>query len=147
MLDICSAYGEKRDVCFNPMKSQLMTFGGTNPDNMTIYLDRKIVQWCTKVKYLGLYLIGGANFKIDLTVAKRKYHGSFNNIRSVVGRQVNEIMVLHLLKSYCLPRLIGTRQRLRISELPETVTVAGSTIATTDKLKSLGCGSGQFSDV
>jgi len=22
----------------------------------------KIVQWCTKVKYLGLYLIGGANF-------------------------------------------------------------------------------------
>jgi len=33
---------------------------------------------------------------------------------------------------------IGTRQRLRISELPETVTVAGSTIATTDKLKVLG---------
>ena len=31
-----------------------------------------------KVKYLGLYLIGGAaNFKIDLTVAKRKYYGSF----------------------------------------------------------------------
>jgi len=33
---------------------------------------------------------------------------------------------------------IGTRQRLRISELPETVTVAGSTITTTDKLKVLG---------
>ena len=33
---------------------------------------------------------------------------------------------------------IGTRQRLRISELPETVTVAGSTTATTDKLKVLG---------
>ena len=33
---------------------------------------------------------------------------------------------------------IGTRQRLRISDLPETVTVAGSTIATTDKLKVLG---------
>jgi len=33
---------------------------------------------------------------------------------------------------------IGTRQRLRISELLETVTVAGSTIATTDKLKVMG---------
>jgi len=33
---------------------------------------------------------------------------------------------------------IGTGQRLRSSELPETVTVAGSTIATTDKLKVLG---------
>ena len=53
---------------------------------------------------MGLYLIGGANF--DFTVAKRKYYGSFNNIRSVVGRQVNEIMVLHLLKSHCLPRLM-----------------------------------------
>jgi len=64
------------------------------------------VQWCTKVKYLGLYLIGGVNFKTDLTVAKRKYYGSFNNIRSVVGRQANEIMVLHLRKCYCLPRLM-----------------------------------------
>jgi len=40
------------------------------------------------------------------SVAKRKYYGSFNIIRSVVGRHVNEIMVLHLLKSYCLPRLM-----------------------------------------
>ena len=56
------------------------TFGGTNPDNTTIYLDRKIVQWrMYKVKYLDLYLIREAYFKIDL--AKRKYYGSFNNIR------------------------------------------------------------------
>jgi len=40
------------------------------------------------------YLIG------DLAVAKRKYYGSFNNIRFVVGHQVNEMMVLHFLKSY-----------------------------------------------
>jgi len=47
-----------------------MTFGGSNPANTTVYLDRKIVQWCTKVKYLGLNLIDGADFKIDLTAAK-----------------------------------------------------------------------------
>ena len=52
------------------------------------------MQWCTKVKYLGLYLIGGADFKIDLTAAKRKYYGCFNTIMSVVGNQVNEIMAL-----------------------------------------------------
>ena len=33
---------------------------------------------------------------------------------------------------------IGTRQRLRISELPETVTVAGSTITTTLSLSVVG---------
>ena len=49
-----------------------MTFGGSNPDNTTVglYLDRKVVQWCTKVKYLCLYLISGADFKMDLTAAK-----------------------------------------------------------------------------
>ena len=56
------------------------------------------------MKYLGLYLIGGADFEIDPTAAKRKYYGCFNTITSVVGNQVNEIMALHLVKSYCLYR-------------------------------------------
>ena len=59
-----------------------------------------------KVKYLGLYLIGGANFRIDLNVAKQKYYGCFNNIKSVVRQQVNELMILKLVKTYCLPRLL-----------------------------------------
>jgi len=63
------------------------------------------VQWCTKVKHLGLYIIRGADFKSGLTAAKRKY-GCFNTIISVVGNKVNEIMALHLAKSYCLPQLI-----------------------------------------
>jgi len=29
-----------------------------------------------------------------------------NNIKTTAGRQVNEIMLLQLLKSYCLPRLL-----------------------------------------
>jgi len=32
----------------------------------------------------------------------------------------------------------GTRQRLRVSKLPESVIIAGSTITTTDELKILG---------
>ena len=81
------------------MKSQLVTFGGSNRDNTTVYLDRNVVQWCTKLKYLGLYLVGGTDFNIDLTAAKGKYYGCFNTIISVVGNQVNEIMALHLVKS------------------------------------------------
>jgi len=80
LLDICSVYGQN-GIRFNSVTShQLMTFGGSNPDKTTVYLDRKIVQWCTKVKYLGLYLIGGADFKIDLTAARRKYYGCFMDV-------------------------------------------------------------------
>ena len=42
LLDICSAYSQKWDIRFNPVKSQLMTFGGSNPDNTTVYLDKKL---------------------------------------------------------------------------------------------------------
>ena len=35
---------KKWDIRFNPVKSQLMTFGGSNPDSTTLYLDRKIMQ-------------------------------------------------------------------------------------------------------
>ena len=41
LLDICSAYGQKWDIRFNPAKSQLMTFSGSNPDDTTVYLDKK----------------------------------------------------------------------------------------------------------
>jgi len=81
-------------IRFNPAESQLMIIGNS------------AVQWVSKVKYLGLYLTSGTHFKIDLTVSKRKYYGCFNIIKSTVGRQVNEIMLLHFIKTYCLPILL-----------------------------------------
>ena len=53
------------------------------------------------MKYLGLYLIGGAGLEVDLSVAKRKYYGCCRKgLGLFFGDQVNKIMVLHLLKSY-----------------------------------------------
>jgi len=58
------------------------------------------------VKYLGIYLLAGSDFRIELNAAKQKYYACFNNIRSVVRQQVDEIMLLKLIKTYCLPRLL-----------------------------------------
>jgi len=65
-------------------------------------------------KYLGLYFTSGANFKIDQNTAKWKYSGCFNNTKSVIGQQVNEMMVLKPVKTYCLPRLLYGRKSLPI---------------------------------
>ena len=105
MLDICHNYGVRWDILFNPVKSHLITFGGSIP-KATLRLNNDYLQWSSKVKYLGLYLIGGVNFRINLNMAKQKYFGCFNNIKSIVGQQVNEIMILKLIKTYCLPRLL-----------------------------------------
>jgi len=105
MLDLCSNYGITWDILFNPVKSHLITFGGSNPNANLTLADKNIV-WTNKVKYLGLYLTGGIIFRIDLNAAKQKYFGCFNNIKSVVRQQVNEIMLLKIVNTYCLPRLL-----------------------------------------
>ena len=81
-----------------------MTVGGNAPVNNAMHLSSQEVQWVSKVKYLGLYLTNGTDFKIDLTVAKRKYYGCFNTIKSTAGHQVNEIMLLHLIKDLLLAK-------------------------------------------
>jgi len=97
MLDICYNYGVTWDILFNPVKSHLITFGGSTP-KASLQLNNDTLGWSFKVKYLGLYLTSGANFKIDLSTAKRKYFGCFYNIKYVIGQQVNEMMVLKLVK-------------------------------------------------
>jgi len=47
----------------------------------------------------------GANFRIELNTAKQKYLGCFNNTKSVIRQQINEMMLLKLIETYCLPRL------------------------------------------
>jgi len=44
--------------------------------------------------------------ELSLNAAKQKYYECFNNIRSVVRQQVNEIMLLKLDQAYCLLRLL-----------------------------------------
>ena len=35
-----------------------------------------------------------------------KFYGSFNNILNVVGKRRNDMLVVHLIKTYCLPMLL-----------------------------------------
>jgi len=117
----------KWDILFNPTKSHLFTVGGSNP-SASLHLWGKDLNWSSKVhiynvhKYLGIYLLAGSGFRIELNAAKQKYYACFNNIRSVVRQQVNEIMLLKLVKTYCLPRLlygfeIWPREAIDIKEL------------------------------
>ena len=39
----------------------------------------------------------------DLSEVCRNFYGKFNSIMSVLGKCSNEMVALHLLKTYCLP--------------------------------------------
>jgi len=58
----------------------ILTLGGNNPVNGHLFLDSKLVEWTSKVKYLGMHILAGVTYKVDITDAKRKYYGCFNSI-------------------------------------------------------------------
>jgi len=58
-----------------------------------------------KIKYLGVYINSKTN-STDPAVALRKFFGSFSNIMSVVGTARDEMLPVHLVKTYCLPVLL-----------------------------------------
>lgn len=117
MLDICAEFGHKWDICFNAKKSHILTLGGNNPVNCRLFLDSRPIEWTSKVKYLGIHILAGAVQKVDITDAKRKYYGCFNSILSVCGKRRNELASLHLVKSYCLPRLLYGCESMLLSTL------------------------------
>ena len=43
LVDACSAYGQRWNICFNSMKTQCLTFGGKNPQQFKIILNNKLI--------------------------------------------------------------------------------------------------------
>jgi len=44
--------------------------------------------------------------EVDTTRCVGKFYGSFNNILNVLGKRMNDMLAVHLIKTYCLPMLL-----------------------------------------
>jgi len=82
LVDVCMTYGMTWDLCFNPHKTQCITFRGRNPTTFNVELNHSKLDWCNVIKYLGCYFLRDT-CRIDLSHLIRKYYGNFNNIMSV----------------------------------------------------------------
>lgn len=105
LINICCLYGKKWDVKFNPLKSQLATYGGSSPTACTMSLNGQVLQWTDKVKYLGVTLLSNS-CTVDISTSVRKFYGQFNNIMTVMSKCANEVTALYLIRCYCLPTLL-----------------------------------------
>ena len=72
MVDICSNYGHRFDIKFNPRKSQTTVFGGSAPSGFILKLNEAPVPYVDKVKYLGIYIKSRTNC-VDPSGALRKF--------------------------------------------------------------------------
>ena len=105
LVNVCFNYSIHWDIVFNTQKSLVSTFGGRCPQSSLIMLNGVPLSWSLHVKYLGCTFICSTG-RIDIKQAVGKFYSSLNNILSVLGRNRNEMMVIHLVKSYCLPALV-----------------------------------------
>jgi len=106
LVDICTCYGAIWGITFNPLKSELITLGGYNRSSCAISLDGNPIPWVTKVKYLGVRLLGLILVLLTCQRCVGDFMVSLIIIMPVLGRQSNEISAVYLTKTYCLPTLM-----------------------------------------
>ena len=103
MLDICYDYGRNHYLIFNSKKSVCCAFGSCSAiDNMKI--GDVSIAWVRSFKYLGITFNSDSKHSIDIEIIKRKFYAACNSVLSHCKGN-NELVKLHLVKSYCLPLL------------------------------------------
>ena len=94
------SFGILWDIKFNPAKSLVITFGGPSPISDIKSIEGSVIPVVNRVKYLGCYF-SAPSAEVDLSPFLGKFHGSFNNILNVIGHNRDEILAVHLTKTYC----------------------------------------------
>jgi len=72
---------------------------------MAVRIGDSALEWVNRVKYLGCFFVSRSG-EVDITSLVGKFYGSFNNILNVLGKRRNDLLAVHLIKTYCLPMLL-----------------------------------------
>jgi len=107
MLDICRQELVWLDMKLNVAKSSAMRIGGRwQLDVPPLKIGEDEVAWVKEMTYLGVVLVAGRIFSVDLHPAKRKFFGSLNAILGKVGDMSAVSVLLHLTFTNCYPALL-----------------------------------------
>ncbi len=95
------------DMCINAKKSDCIRFGPRHDVTCLALklLDGSVIPWVSKCKYLGKTLLCSKSFKCEFENEKKALYRSFNGIFGRIGRIASTEVVIHLLKTKCLPAL------------------------------------------
>ena len=69
-------------------------------------VNNNAIQWCDRMRYLGVTICKSAEFRCDFSPARRSFNRAANAVLSKVGSTGSEEVLLHLLKVQCVPVLL-----------------------------------------
>ena len=85
----------------NANKTKNLSFGKGPLPSCQLRLNGSTIDWVTKWKYLGVYLVHGPKFGCCVDETLRKFYRAANAILRVDGRS-DDIIMLQLLESHCI---------------------------------------------
>jgi hypothetical protein len=104
MLNICDEYGFEFDIKFNTSKSHLLQIGHKIITLPPLLLSDSQIHWVDDIKYLGLHILAGKQFQVDVNVCRRKFlSASFGVLQKC--RNIAEEILCHVIIHSCLPIL------------------------------------------
>jgi len=70
-----------------------------------MYIGSTRASWCNRIKYLVCHFKCSRG-EVDPSCFLGRFYGAFNNIVNVIGSRRDEMLSVHLVKTYCLPSLL-----------------------------------------
>ena len=92
-----------------------MAFGQNVTNLCSLYLDGGKLEWVTSWKYLGVDLKSHHVFECDIDGKLQNFYKCLNAIVRIEGRS-NELVMLQLLESHCLPILTYAIEVIHVSD-------------------------------
>jgi len=115
MINTCVKKGAELDIIFNANKSKLFSVGPScNNQYCNLVLGSDSIEWVKELKYLGLYFISCKKFKIDVSVAIKRFYASANAI-FCHSKYVSEHVKLRLMESFVLPLLTYSLESINLT--------------------------------
>ena len=108
LLLACETKLHELDLAINGKKSVCIRIGPRcrSPCTPLAMSDGSELYWVESIRYLGVFIIRSCYFSCSFDNAKKSFHRSFNAIFGKIGRTASEDVVMHLIKSKCIPILL-----------------------------------------
>ena len=107
MLNVCADYCSRFCLRFNVGKTKVMVFGklSRTPSSLSkISLQGISLEYVSKGKYLGFYIVSSIHFKLSIHEDLCNFFASANSILNSMTKP-KENVLMQLLFSNCVPRL------------------------------------------
>ena len=118
LLEICGDYCLEWDICLNAKKTKVLYFGKRLNNKFDVTLNGKSIEWVDEWIYLGVTLKSAKTFDCSIKERVKKFYRCANSIFRIDGKS-NDMVMLHLLESHCVPILTYAIEVTHVSNRDE----------------------------